>query len=141
MNDEECDARDDAIGTVAGFIIPLIKKFQDQDTDTIEQGDDKDPFKGLRFIKMHIDGKQQGIGEQRESAHIGDRPVVMDHIVKKFLETHPGEFYPVNNDQPDDRTQQAKHQAQFKIIFCEEHVCVNLMVAYFQSFSSLAFRT
>ena len=51
---------------------------------------------------MHIDGKQQCIGEQRKSANVGYYIVIMNKIIQKCFEAERWEFKFINNNKPYD---------------------------------------
>ena len=73
---------------------------------------------------MHIDGKEQGIGQKRKSAYMRDHFIIMHEVIQEFPERQRRETDPVNNNQANQRTDQAKDQTQSEIVFGEEHAAV-----------------
>jgi hypothetical protein len=64
----------------------LIQYFEYKNANTIDQGDDKDPFGGFIFVCIDINGKQNNISQQAQGTHRSDHPVIIHEIGKEIHE-------------------------------------------------------
>lgn len=96
----------------------LVKDFQHQDTDTVDQRYNKDSFGGMIPVGININGEQHCIRQQGKRPDGGDHPVIMHKIIEKFPEGVGGKPGEIHDHKAEQGADQSKEQPEAEVIFC-----------------------